>query len=297
MFSDNPIKTIEPEAFRWGSYEKGMHMNPMDSLREAVNIDNPDRFIVSAILASGFRKIPGNTPNAAVFLPCPLGTFSNSSAKGVDGCTTCPPGGFYSDDVGYVATSCKKCPNGSFVSFEKTPGTRKRDCKSCPEGTETDFFAGYRACKCLEGFYRTHMFEECYKCSRGLKCKDDYVSLKSGYWWGWRNKTQKDRYRDFIANLVTSSPALDASSVQYPFPIPTAYRCPREESCKGGLASLCENGYEGPLCGVCSSGYYKQLQTCTKCPSKNWMVGQLSIIAAIVFIMSVTLEKLNPLQT
>ncbi len=43
-------------------------------------------------------------------------------------------GGFYSDDVGYVAKSCKKCPNGSFVSIDKAPGTRKQDCKSCPEG-------------------------------------------------------------------------------------------------------------------------------------------------------------------
>ena len=43
-------------------------------------------------------------------------------------------GGFYSDDVGYVARSCKKCPNGSFVLYDKTPGTRKQDCKTCPEG-------------------------------------------------------------------------------------------------------------------------------------------------------------------
>ncbi len=123
----------------------------------------------------------------------------------------------------------------------------------------------------------------------GLTCKDDCVSLKSGYWWKWRNETQKDRYREFMANLLTSSPALDASSVQYPFPIPTPYRCPREESCKGGLDSACEKGYEGPLCGVCSSGYYKQLQTCTQCPSKKWIVGQLSIIAAIVLIIIIVL--------
>ena len=43
-------------------------------------------------------------------------------------------GGYYSDDVGYVATNCKKCPNGSFVAFDKAPGTRTEDCKSCPQG-------------------------------------------------------------------------------------------------------------------------------------------------------------------
>ena len=161
-------------------------------------------------------------------------------------------------------------------------------CKTCQNstGTETDFFAGHRACKCLEGFYRTHMLEKCHKCVGGLTCRDDYASLKSGYWWEWRNKTQKDRYRQFIANLLAVLPALNASSVQYPFPIPTPYRCPREKSCQGGLHSLCETGYEGPLCAVCSSGYYKQFQTCVQCPSKKWMVGQLSIIVAIAIIIT-----------
>ncbi|XP_078378081.1 uncharacterized protein LOC144661254 [Oculina patagonica] len=128
------------------------------------------------------------------------------------------------------------------------------------------------------------MFKKCHKCTGGLRCKDDYVSLKPGYWWKWRNKTRKDCYRDFMKNLLASLPKLDAASVEYPFSIPTPYRCPRAESCKGGLDSTCENGYEGPLCGVCSSGYHKQLQTCTQCPSKKWIVGQLSTIAAIVLI-------------
>ena len=133
------------------------------------------------------------------------------------------------------------------------------------------------------------MFEKCHKCARGLECKDDAISLKSGYWWEWRNKTCKHRYRDFITNLMASLPALDASRVQYPFPVPTPYKCPREKSCNGGLDSPCESGYEGPLCEVCSSGFYKQLQTCNQCPSKKWIVGQLSIVAAIIFFIAIAL--------
>lgn len=49
-------------------------------------------------------------------------------------------GGFYTDDIGYVATSCKKCPNGSFVAFDRAPGTSKQDCKSCPEGSNNAAF-------------------------------------------------------------------------------------------------------------------------------------------------------------
>ncbi|KAL9966999.1 hypothetical protein ACROYT_G025151 [Oculina patagonica] len=268
--------------------------NPINADTEAIKvvqlIGTESSALISALLASGYHMVTGisNVVMTETFLPCPLGTFSNSSSKGKGGCTQCSPGGFYSDDVGYVATSCKKCPNGSFVPFDKTPGTQKQDCKSCPEGTETDFFAGKRACKCLEGFYRTNMFEQCHKCGEGgLKCQDDYASLKSGHWWEWRNVAHKDRYRDFIANLLASTPALDPSSIQFPFTIPTPYKCPRQESCKGGLDSNCVNGYEGPLCGVCSTGHYKQLQTCRQCPSKQLMVGQLSVIAAIVLIIIV----------
>ena len=134
------------------------------------------------------------------------------------------------------------------------------------------------------------MFVECHKCGQGgLKCQDDYASLKSGYWWEWRNKTHIHRYRDFIGNLLTSLPALASDDVKYPYPIPVPYMCPRKESCKGGLESPCENGYEGPLCAVCSSGYYKQLQSCNQCPSKKWIAGQLSIVGAVLLLMVVFL--------
>ncbi len=153
-------------------------------------------------------------------------------------------------------------------------------------GTETDFFAGNRACKCLKGHYRTHMFKECFKCGQGgLECQDDYASLKPGHWWEWRNKSHNDRYKLYIKNLLAFSPALDAFHVQYPFSIPTPYQCPTEESCKGELDSPCEHGYEGPLCSVCSSGYYKQLTHCTRCPSKTWIIAQLSIVVFIVLII------------
>ena len=129
------------------------------------------------------------------------------------------------------------------------------------------------------------MFKECHKCGHGgLKCQDDYATLKSGYWWQWRNETHKHRYRVFISNLLTSSPALGEDDVQYPHPLPTPYKCQMNGSCKGGLDSPCEKGYDGPLCAVCSPGYYKQFQTCQKCPSKKWIVGQLSLIAVTILV-------------
>ncbi|XP_078379719.1 uncharacterized protein LOC144662718 [Oculina patagonica] len=73
--------------------------------------------------------------------------------------------------------------------------------------------------------------------------------------------------------------------IEYPYDLPKPHKCPRKESCKGGLNSECDDGYEGPLCEVCSAGYYKQLQTCKECPTKKWMAVQLSIVAAVILII------------
>ena len=130
------------------------------------------------------------------------------------------------------------------------------------------------------------MFEKCKKCGRELKCQDDYATLKPGYWWRWKTKTQKDRYRLFIANLVASSPSLGKNDVQYPHPLPKPYKCPKEDSCEGGIDSTCTGGYKGPLCSVCDQGHYKELHQCKKCPSKAWVAGKLSIISAVFLIIT-----------
>ena len=129
------------------------------------------------------------------------------------------------------------------------------------------------------------MFQGCHRCEDGMECKDDYVSLKSGYWWRWRNETYIARYTYYIKNIRAFLPDLGEEDVQYPYPIPIPYRCPQEGSCKGGLHSSCNSGYAGQLCSVCSDGHYKQLQKCVRCPSKTWIAGQLAVITAILLII------------
>ena len=159
-------------------------------------------------------------------------------------------------------------------------------------GTNTSIFAGYRACKCLSGFHRSHLFEGCKVCDEdGLICADDYVTLKPGYWWKWRNISHKLLYENYTRNLLNITPVYGMSSsrndviIEYPYDLPIPHKCPRNESCKGGRDSTCDTGYKGPLCAVCSPGYYKQFQTCKKCPTKKWMVGQLSIGGAVITII------------
>ena len=129
------------------------------------------------------------------------------------------------------------------------------------------------------------MFGKCQKCGNGLKCQNEFATLKSGYWWKWRNNTHKVKYQSFIDNLLSSSPALDKEKVQYSFPLPTPYKCPEEKSCKGGMDSTCKHGYKGPLCSVCTKGHYKKLHQCLECPSKKLIAAQLFAIAAILLII------------
>ena len=77
------------------------------------------------------------------------------------------------------------------------------------------------------------------------------------------------------------------SLIEYSHTLPQPHKCLTQESCNGGLNSSCAIGYEGPLCEVCSTGYYKQLKTCKECPTKKWMVGQLSILTAVIVIVIV----------
>ena len=164
-------------------------------------------------------------------------------------------------------------------------------------GTDTDAFAGFRACKCLQGFYRTHLFEGSQPCDKaGLKCVEDYVTLENGYWWKWKNGTHKLSYEHFTKNHLSLSSNVDEhldaslpshSSLEYPYTLPKPHQCPRKNSCLGGLNSPCEAGYQGPLCEVCDAGYYKQLQTCKLCPTKKWMIVQLSVLVTVIVIVIV----------
>ena len=138
------------------------------------------------------------------------------------------------------------------------------------------------------------MFGNCTPCEKngGLRCLDDFANLTAGFWWRWKDETRLELYRNFSKNVKNFSftPELhkpNESVIEYPYTIPKPYRCPMVEACKGGLNSSCEDGYEGPLCAVCSDGYYKKLKKCKLCPTKGWMIGQLVIIGALVILLVV----------
>ena len=49
-------------------------------------------FVRPALTAAGFNGTYDIRMKSYTFLPCPVGTFSNFSSKGAEGCIPCPPG-------------------------------------------------------------------------------------------------------------------------------------------------------------------------------------------------------------
>lgn len=65
--------------------------NPDNSSQEAIDVaESSHEFI--ALLDTGFRQVLDRWSDYYRLLPCPLGTFANSSAEVNQGCTECSPG-------------------------------------------------------------------------------------------------------------------------------------------------------------------------------------------------------------
>ena len=71
--------------------------NPVNSETESIKVimatSIVNRGLVSALKELGYREVTDKRDDdTQYFLPCPVGTFSNSSSQGVKRCTPCPPG-------------------------------------------------------------------------------------------------------------------------------------------------------------------------------------------------------------
>ena len=53
------------------------------------------------------------------------------------------------------------------------------------------------------------------------------------------------------------------------------------------------NGYGGPLCTVCSKGFYQLLNHCHKCPETLWFILQLCGIAFVLAILTASIVLAN----
>ena len=162
-------------------------------------------------------------------------------------------------------------------------------------GTNTTALAGFRACRCLENYFRLDRFGSCTACpGQGVECSNDTLRLSRGFYWSWTkngNTSQKYLYKLLIANLAMESDSYRNESMKYVGRVPKAYKCIREDSCLGGIDSKCAEGYAGPLCANCQLGFYKRMIACHKCPSKKLVAIQFGVLGFIVLVIILVIVK------
>ncbi|KAJ8047978.1 Insulin-like growth factor-binding protein complex acid labile subunit [Holothuria leucospilota] len=250
-----------------------------------------DKKFIKILRREGFNCTRHGPGKKASFTcqPCRPGTFGD----GETGCSPCPSGGYYQDDIGQTASipgeiACKPCNDGTFV--EKGYGASIGDCQVCPEGTNQNQPAGYRGCPCKNRYTRTNRFDKCHYCfEEGLNCSLDYEFLLPGYFWNWSfpgaNITE---YKLFVSNLRNETRFYDPLTTTYEKYLPRVHRCPRPDSCVNNeghmvdkLEGSCERGYKGWLCSKCQSGYYAILDNCMLCPNKFWLYSEIIIVMCI----------------
>lgn len=171
----------------------------------------------------------------------------------------CLPG--YQD----IGGDCIPCPDGTFQ-----PLHGQQACISCDSTESTNGTIGNTdksKCMCKDGKYRATIDSvACDPCPQGLDCPAGRpIVVLSGYW------------RPYASDLF----AVKCNNVVF------------ASACSGGTGygdALCEKGYEGPLCAVCSSGYGKLNGKCTACqsPSLNVFIVILIILVVIAIVLLIT---------
>ncbi|KAJ8040833.1 hypothetical protein HOLleu_15246 [Holothuria leucospilota] len=240
----------------------------------------PDSFVTSLAVAKDIGKLLRDKGFDCKFndyfancTSCRVGYYGDSL---LGACIPCPKGGFYQDEVGQYSKDtniiqCKQCNNGTFV--KEGGGDSPLNCKVCPEGTIKSKHANFRACFCQENHYRRERFGACKLCPNvGMNCSNDYVTLKSGYYWNW-SYTDINIYKKFILNLQTFNGSYDNETVNFTEPFPMTIECSQSFKCindNGNIEGNCAIGYSGWMCTACQDGFFPILGYCHSCP-KFWV--------------------------
>lgn len=132
------------------------------------------------------------------------------------------------------------------------------DFRGCQVG---EYQSNGKCIKCQNGSYSLELGVTTCKSCVGMTgvsaCYADQIVLDDGYW---------RRYSTNEAILT----------------------CPRiSTSCVGGAVTgsdTCYAGYEGPLCAVCSSGYYMSSNECKECTPRN--EASVELILLVLFLAS-----------
>ena len=90
----------------------------------------------------------------------------------------------------------------------------------------------------------------------------------------------KERYEGFVNNIHTFGSKYNNVFSTFEASLPKPIKCPHANSCKGGINSECQKGYQGTLCASCTNDFYLRFNTCLKCPRLT-----VTIISSILVIL------------
>lgn len=99
-------------------------------------------------------------------------------------------------------------------------------------GTNLKRLAGFRACPCLDNYYRLNRFGSCTQCPLGYKCTNETVNLHPGFYWIWNNEIDKEAYLTFTDKLQVENNDHDFKWITFDDILPVAYLCPFVGSCE-----------------------------------------------------------------
>ena len=96
-----------------------------------------------------------------------------------------------------------------------------------------------------------------------------------------------DHYKTFVLNIQIFNAECNRDFSSYCAVLPTPIKCPFTDSCNGGIESSCTEGYEGTLCGTCSSNLFLRFNRCLECPRMLVRVTScVLVIVVFIFLFS-----------
>ena len=94
-------------------------------------------------------------------------------------------------------------------------------------------------------------------------------------------------YTSFVHNIHNTKAEYNKTFSIFEGQLPKPLKCPYPDSCKGGINSTCNTGYQGTLCATCSSNHYLRFNRCLKCPKLVVTVISCAVIVLLFVLLFV----------
>ena len=92
-----------------------------------------------------------------------------------------------------------------------------------------------------------------------------------------------ENYTKFVENIHTPGPEYNKNFSTFQGPLPDPLKCPYPSSCKGGISSGCNEGYQGTMCATCSYNHYLRFNSCLQCPTVSVTITSC-VVVILVFV-------------